>query len=203
MSLQLTAVSWVRNAFNQDTLRWQLCILRHALRDTLLAIVRETSWPHKAFFHQAICEVDHSCCILVPLHYLSLSIFQMQELHIYLHLVSGTPFLHTVWCAEHAVWSHGLATLGSLWILRSWSRDSGPGNTWSVMPLFDTPPGLPGFVHNFRGCSAGMAIGDGSFSIQTGLSFYIVFLFPTIKGWTRQVEFSAGFCDTEMMCKLK
>jgi hypothetical protein len=35
-------------------------ILRHTLRDNLLAILRETSSPRKVFFHQGKCEVDHN-----------------------------------------------------------------------------------------------------------------------------------------------
>ena len=36
-------------------------ILRHTLRDILLAIVRETSSLHKVFFPQGLYEVCHSC----------------------------------------------------------------------------------------------------------------------------------------------
>jgi hypothetical protein len=42
-------------------------------------------------------------------------------------------------------------------------------------------PEFQNFLNDFRRCPAGMAIGDGSFSIQARLASFLVLLFPTVK----------------------
>src|SRR6476620_306519 len=58
-------------------------------------------------------------------------------------------------------------------------------------------------LHHFNRGLGGMAVGNRSFSIQASLPCFLVFLFPTIKAGTRDIEFPAGFGDTQMRCKVQ